>query len=46
MPVALFAAYIGFALFRRMSAAQFNLAFHLLLITAGVSLLGVFPRSL
>jgi uncharacterized membrane protein YfcA len=46
MPVALFAAYIGFALFRRMSAAQFNLAFHLLLIAAGVSLLGVFPRSL
>jgi len=46
MPAALLGAYIGFAIFRRMSAAQFNLAFHLLLIAAGVSLLGVFPKSL
>jgi uncharacterized membrane protein YfcA len=46
MPVALLAAYLGFAIFRRMTAAQFNLAFHLLLIAAGVSLLGMFPRSL
>jgi uncharacterized membrane protein YfcA len=46
MPVAMLAAYLGFALFRRMTAAQFNLAFHLLLIAAGVSLLGLYPRSL
>ena len=45
VPAAIVAAYAGLAIFRRMSAAQFHLAFHLLLIAAGVSLVYQIPGT-
>jgi uncharacterized membrane protein YfcA len=39
MPVALVAAHLGFAIFRRLTTPQFNFVFQGLLIVAGVSLL-------
>ena len=38
MPVALLAAYLGFAIFRRLTTPQFNFVFQGLLIVAGASL--------
>jgi uncharacterized protein len=39
MPLSLVAAYLGFAIFRRLTTPQFNVVFQGLLIAAGVSLL-------